>query len=264
MCIFMDGLVDYHTHSVLSDGSGVYEEMVQVAIKKGLSEIGFSDHICLREADWAVSSIDLPVMTEQISEIKEKYKDYITIRYGIEMDYFLGEESRLEEIINSLPLDYVIGSVHFIGDWNFDTDKSLYGKWDNDELYRIYFELIQKAARSKLFDVIGHLDIIKKFRVYPESNQKNLFEQTIKVLKESDCVVELNTGGLDRPCNEFTPNAELIKMCFAHGVPVTLGSDAHAVSQIGRHFDIAVDLLKETGYTGIVAFNKRGRNNLKI
>lgn len=260
----MIGLVDYHTHSILSDGKHSYEEMIRMAISKGLDEIGFSDHVCLKPVDWAISMIDIPVMTEQILDLRLKYQDQIKIRYGIEMDYFPGQEIELKELIESIPLDYVIGSVHFIDDWNFDTDKSLYGKWPNDQLYKDYFELIQQAAASGLFDIIGHLDIIKKFRVYPESNQDKLFEDTIKLIKKSNLVVELNTGGVDRPCAEFTPNLKLLEICFRHNVPVTLSSDAHMTIQIARHFGSAIELLKQIGYMEITGFNNRNRSMIRL
>jgi histidinol-phosphatase (PHP family) len=112
--------------------------MVRTAIEKGLDEIGFSDHVCLKPVTWAIEEIDLPVMSHQIMEIREKYDHLISVKYGIELDYFPGREEELHRIINSLPLDYVIGSIHFIGDWNFDGDTSLYGKWPNDELYAMY------------------------------------------------------------------------------------------------------------------------------
>ncbi|MDP3435418.1 MAG: PHP domain-containing protein, partial [Bacteroidota bacterium] len=68
----MIGMVDYHMHSILSDGKDSYEEMVRVAISKGLDEIGFSDHVCIKPVDWAISLIDIPVMTEQIMDLKIK------------------------------------------------------------------------------------------------------------------------------------------------------------------------------------------------
>src|SRR5512135_2813339 len=102
----MRGLVDYHMHSVLSDGSGSYEEMTLTAIEKGLVEIGFSDHVSLKPTQWSMQEIDLPVMTRQIEEIQEKYGHLINIRYGIELDYFPGMEEQMQAIINSLPLDY--------------------------------------------------------------------------------------------------------------------------------------------------------------
>ncbi|MDP3433438.1 MAG: histidinol-phosphatase HisJ family protein [Bacteroidota bacterium] len=257
-------MVDYHMHSILSDGRDSYEEMVRVAISKGLDEIGFSDHVCLKPVDWAISLIDIPVMTEQIMDLKIKYKNQIKIRYGIEMDYFPGSEKELKELIESLPVDYVIGSVHFIGDWNFDTDQSLYGKWPNDQVYGEYFELIQQAATSGLFDIIGHLDIIKKFRIYPESNQSKLFEDTIRIIKKHDLVVELNTGGIDRPCADYTPGPKLLEMCYRHNVPVTLSSDAHNANQIARHFESAINLLTQIGYQEIVGFKNRTRRMIRL
>jgi len=162
----MIGLVDYHMHSILSDGKNTYEEMAMAAIDKGLEEVGFTDHLCLKPVDWSMKQIDIPVMTSQISDLKEKLGGRINIRFGIEVDYLPGYEDELHELISQIPVDYVIGSVHFIDDWNFDTDQSLYGKWSNDELYEKYFTLVQEAAQSGLFDIIGHIDIIKKFRVY--------------------------------------------------------------------------------------------------
>jgi histidinol-phosphatase (PHP family) len=260
----MKGLVDYHMHSILSDGKDSYEEMVRLAISKGLDEIGFSDHVCLKPVDWAISLIDIPVMTEQILDLRLKYQGQINIRYGIEMDYIPGQETELNELIESIPLDYVIGSVHFIDDWNFDTDQSFYGKWPNDQLYEEYFELIQQASASGLFDIIGHLDIIKKFRIYPESNQDKLFEDTVKLIKKHNLVVELNTGGIDRPCAEFTPGPKLLEMCYRHDVPVTLSSDAHSATQIARHFESAVDLLIQIGYNEVVGFKNRDRRMIRL
>jgi len=260
----MVGLVDYHMHSLLSDGKNSYEEMVKAAIDSGLEEVGFSDHVCLKPVDWAVMPVDIPVMTEQILELRDKYSAQIKVRYGIEMDYFPGKEKEILKIISSLPLDYVIGSVHFIGDWNFDTDQSLYGKWTNDELYNMYYELIQLAAKSGLFDTIGHLDIIKKFRVYPESDQSQLLEQTLKVIKENNVVVELNTGGLDRPCAELTPSPEIVTLCYQHHIPMTISSDAHATNQIARHYETAINLMKKIGFEEIVTFENRARKMTRI
>ncbi len=260
----MIGLVDYHMHTVLSDGKNDHEEMVLSAIDKGLDEIGFSDHVCIKPVTWAMSAVDLPVMTNQIMAVRERFQNKITIRYGMEMDYFPGKEAELKQIIDSVPVDYVIGSVHFIDDWNFDTDQSLYGKWSNDELYAMYFRIVQQAVSSGLFDVIGHLDIIKKFRVYPESDLTELFEETIRLIAANKLVVELNTGGADRPCGEFTPGRMLLEMCYRHQVEITLGSDSHQRSQVARHYETAIDLLKEIGYTEIVAFENRQRRKIRI
>ncbi len=260
----MIGLVDYHMHSLLSDGANTYEEMIKHAISIGIDEIGFSDHVCIKPVDWAISLVDLPVMTRQIMELKERFADQITIRFGIEMDYFPGKEDEIREVINSLPLDYVIGSVHFIGEWNFDTDKSLYGKWPNDEVYRMYYEIVQQMAKSRLFDTVGHLDIIKKFRIYPETDQTRLIEDTLKIIKEYNLVVELNTGGIDRPCAEFTPSPAIIEKCHHQNIPLTLSSDAHKANQIARHYSSAIELFRKIGVKEIAKFEKRNRKMVRI
>ncbi|MEN6455954.1 MAG: histidinol-phosphatase HisJ family protein [Prolixibacteraceae bacterium] len=257
-------MIDYHMHSILSDGNNTYEEMILAGIEKGLDEIGLTDHVCLKMVPWAVAPVDLPVMTAQILELRDKYSKKIKVRYGIEMDYFPGREDEIESIINSLPLDYVIGSVHFIGDWNFDGDQSFYGKWSNDELYNIYFELVQLAAKSQLFDIIGHIDVIKKFRIYPESDQSRLFENTIRVIGENNMTVELNTGGLDRACNEFYPGPAVLKQCFLQKVPVTLSSDAHQSKQVYRHAESALTMLRETGFRELATFSRRKRSAIRI
>lgn len=257
-------MVDYHMHSVLSDGHNSFEEMVRAAVEKGFEEIGFSDHVCLKPVDWAIRMEDIPVMTSQILDLKSKYDNQINIRYGIEVDYFPEIEDKIQQLIDQVPVDYVIGSVHFIGNWNFDTDQSLYGKWSNDELYERYFELIQQAARSGLFDIIGHLDIIKKFRVYPESNQDLIFAETVRTIKENNLVIELNTGGMDRPCAEFSPSSKILDLCYKHHVPVTLGSDAHHSYQIGRYFESALSLLQQIGYNEIIGFHDRIRRVIRL
>jgi histidinol-phosphatase (PHP family) len=260
----MRGLIDYHIHSILSDGASSYEEMTLAAIEKGLDEIGFSDHVCLKPVTWAMQEVDLPVMTRQIMDIREKYGHMITIRYGIEIDYFPGKEEQLDSIIQSLPLDFVIGSVHFIDDWNFDSDESLYGKWSNDDLYERYFGLVQKAVQSRLFDTVGHLDLIKKFAIYPETDQTKLWEETAEIIRRSGMVVELNTSGLDKPCTEFYPGWHWLEILHAHEIPVTLGSDAHQPRQIARYYQQAVDLLKKTGYHQITTFHRRQKSKRKI
>ena len=260
----MSYLVDYHMHTTFSDGKETYPSYLEKARKMDLAEIGFTDHITLEPVDWCVKEVDYPVMKENLKSLCDDFSEDVQVRFGIEVDYFPDKEQELREIIAYFPVDYVIGSVHFIGNWNFDTDYSLYGKWSNDELYCMYFELIQKAAKSGLFDVIGHFDLIKKLQCWPESDQSHLYEETLKVLKEADVVMELNTSGLDRPCGEFFPNKKILEMAAKLGIPVTLGSDAHRPDQVGRHFETAIDFLKEAGYTKITRFRNRLRSEITI
>jgi len=260
----MSYMVDYHMHTTFSDGKDSYLSYLEVARKKDLAEIGFTDHITLAPVDWCVKEIDFPVMRENLKNLCNNFSEDVQVRFGLEIDYFPEKEEEIRQIISYFPVDYVIGSVHFIDEWNFDSDKSLYGKWPNNELYRMYFELVQQAAKSGLFDVIGHFDLIKKLQCWPETDQTSLFEETLKILKEANVVMELNTSGIDRPCGEFFPSREILSLACKLGVPVTLGSDAHQSSQVARHFDLAISILKEVGYTKITRFRNRQRGEIEI
>ena len=256
---------DYHMHTTLSDGHNTHEEMVLTAIEKGFDEIGFSDHFCIKQpCNWAVGADAISQLEEKIIEMKEKYSDRISILFGIEVDYFEDLEQEIRGSLQKFNFDYIIGSIHFLDNWNYDTDKSRYEEFSNDFLYEWYFSVLQKAAKSGLFDVMGHPDLIKKFRIWPETSKKQLFEETAAVFAESGVAFEINTSGKDRPCGEFFPGVELLKTFFNAGVPVTLGSDSHQKEQIGRHFDEARTILKEIGYTKITRFKNRKRVDVTI
>lgn len=257
--------IDYHMHTTLSDGHNTHEEMVLSAIGKGFDEIGFSDHFCIKQpCKWAVGAESIVHLEEKVVEMREKYGDQIQILFGIETDYFTDKQEEIRESLKRFNFDYVIGSVHFLDDWNYDTDKSRYGEFSNDFLYEWYFRELQNAAKSGMFDIMGHPDLIKKFRIWPETSKRKLFEETAGIFSESGVAFEINTSGKDRPCGEFFPGNELLEAFCNAGVPVTLGSDSHMKEQIGRHFDEARTILKEVGYTKITRFRNRKRDTVII
>jgi len=250
--------IDYHMHTILSDGHNTHEEMVISAIEKGFDEIGFSDHFCIKQpCSWAVGADTIAQLEEKVSEMREKYGDRISILFGIEVDYFNDREEEIRASLQPFNFDYIIGSIHFLDGWNYDTDKSRYTEFSTDFLYEWYFHELQKAAKSGLFDIMGHPDLIKKFRIWPETSKIKLFEDTATVFAETGVAFEINTSGKDRPCGEFFPGKELLKAFINAGVPVTFGSDSHQKDQIGRHFGEARTILKEMGYIKALRFVKR-------
>jgi len=257
-------MVDYHIHTILSDGKSTHEECLQYALKSGLKEIGFSDHVCLKFPDWATRKAHFEKMKSIIVELKQRKNLPFSIKFGIEADYFRGQEKAIEKSIALFPVDYVIGSIHYIGDWNFDTNPNDYKRVDIDRFYTEYYELLQEAAESKLFDFLGHIDIPKKFGFYPSFNLEPIYEQTARIFAQTDTVYELNTSGLDRTCKEFYPSDEFIKICFNHNVPITLGSDAHRANNIGKYFNQAVEKLKATGYRKMAVFTRRKRDYILL
>jgi histidinol-phosphatase (PHP family) len=159
-----------------------------------------------------------------------------------------------------------VGSVHFIGDWLIDSEEQIY-EWkrrDIDHVYQQYFSLVQNMAKSGLFDIVGHLDLVKKFNFRPKNDISGLMLETIEIIGKSKMCVEVNTGGLRKPCHEIYPSENLIKTCFDHGLPITLGSDAHSPQEVGADFDKTADFLRKIGYTEIVRFTRRKREFVRL
>jgi histidinol-phosphatase (PHP family) len=257
-------LPDYHMHTYLSDGKDTHEDMVSSAAFKGITEIGFTDHICLKPVGWAMDLSEIPTMVEKISALQADKNSAVVVKFGAEIDYYPGWEKQIGALIESIPFDFTIGSVHFIDDWNFDTDIRPYDQISIDKFYIDYFKLVQQSAKSGLFDVIGHCDLAKKFNYYPSFRLERHYEETAKVFRKSGVVVELNTSGRIKPCNEFYPSAVFLEKLAKYKVPITLGSDAHVEQNIGQFFDDAISELKALGYKEIVKFNKRKRELQRI
>lgn len=257
-------MVDYHMHTYLSDGKKTHKEFVQSAINKGLDEIGFSDHFSILPTDWNTDKKDVSKMREAIEELKNTNNLPIKIKFGAEVDYIPGKEKEIEKLIHSLPLDYVIGSVHFIDDWNFDTSPDQFQGKDIEELYHKYFSLLKKAVETDLYDIVGHADLIKKFDHRLESKPVKLYEELIDSIKKMDMVVELNTNGVNKPCREFYPDRDFMELCKQYEIPVLISSDAHKPEQVGQYFDEAINQLKSMGYLEIATFTERKRKMTEL
>jgi histidinol-phosphatase (PHP family) len=251
---------DYHTHTTFSDGISSHTSYLNQANYASIDQLGFSDHFSILDSHWSVANKDIQSMKEQVQSILMAENLPVQIKFGAEIDYIPGKERQIKELIQSMPFDYVIGSVHFIGNWNFDTDPQSFRGKDIDELYDQYYHLVRQSIHSGLYDIIGHIDLIKKFGHFPDSDPTRWHKKIIRSLKKMGPVVEVNTNGMNKPCGEFYPDKTFLQMCFHNNIPVTLGSDAHEANQIGQYFGKAKELLKNIGYRKIAFFDKRKRS----
>jgi len=195
-----------------------------------------------------------------------RQKASIPVRLGVEVDYLPGRESVTGRALAGFTFDYVIGSVHFLDGWDFTHPRYVdtYSTLDIDGLYEQYFVTVQRMAESRLFDIVGHLDVVKKFSFFPRRNWGALVSNTCRVLAEHGLCVELNTAGWRAPVEEAYPAAIFLKQCLSLGIPVTLGSDAHYPHDVGSGLQRAVSLLAGIGYTEIATFSNRKRIMLPI
>lgn len=257
-------LVDYHMHTPLCGHAvGEPEAYVERAIAVGLAEIGFSDHAPLvsgPDPRYTMKYEELPLYHRMMERIRKKFSSF-TIKVGIEADYIPGLEDKSRQILEAYPYDYVIGSVHFIDNWAFDDpDPSQVVKWrdrDIDTVYRDYYRLLRRSAQSGLFDIMGHVDLVKKFGHRPVGNLESEVKRTAEVFRDSNVTVEINTSGLRKPVKEIYPSLDVLKVYQRHGVPITFSSDSHDPGDVGRDFDKAAELARAAGYKEYRVF--RGR-----
>jgi histidinol-phosphatase (PHP family) len=262
-------ILDYHMHlrdereEVAHDVSAI-EPFVEAARRAGVDEIGFSEHVYyFRQTRplWHVPYhtercvYDLEPYVEAVLEAKQRG---LPVKLGLEVDYEPGREEETRELLAPYPWDYLLGSVHFIDGLGVDGAPRLIDAVGVDAAWRRYFEELGAAAGSGLFDSLPHPDLVKVFGARPDSGlEEELHDQVVEAIAAAGVAVEVSTAGLRKPVGELYPDPHLLALCGARGVPVTLASDAHVPSLVGRDFDLAFELLRAAGYTTITAFDQR-------
>jgi histidinol-phosphatase (PHP family) len=246
---------DYHIHTTFSDGRAKPEEYVEAAIRLGLNEIGFSEHLTLSAEPqrWSMNPARLSEYISYISSLKKRYPG-IAIRTGIELDFFPGKNKELSEICNAYPFDYIIGSVHYMGEQTVDLGPEFYIGKDINVIFENYFNLICEAISSGLFDIIGHVDLVRIHRFSPSNDISNLYEMVADSLARHNVTFELNTNGRNKPLGDFYPDRKYLHIFANHGAHVCVNSDAHYPVRVGQFFDEAYELLRINGFSEMSAF----------
>ena len=271
-------LVDLHSHTTLCNhATGSLEDYVEQAVALGIGEFGFSEHSPWMYQDrqkLAPDFDEMPQYFQRVEAVQRRYmsrnradrSSRIAIRLGIEMDYLPGKVEMAREYARTNDFDFIIGSVHHIGTWGFDQEsqQALFAQRDVREVYEEYFGLVIEMISTGLFDIVGHIDLVKKFGYRPQDGYLDLQESVVRVLRESEMAVELNTSGMDRPVKEFFPDQRFLALLYKYKIPVTLGSDAHAPSEVGRYFGEAVAQLKSVGYREVLTYEKRRRISVRL
>lgn len=251
---------DYHIHTTFSDGRSAPEDYIESALNAGLSEIGFSEHLTpfMPPQKWNMDPGNIGKYVEHIDSLRRSIKQ-VKVRTGLEVDFFPGREEETRAILSSLPLDYVIGSVHYQGDVTVDLGPEYYEGKDIDNLYYTFFETVNAAVRSRLFDIIAHCDLIRIYNYKPSRDTEPYYRKLARTMKKNNVAFEINTNGRNRPVGDFYPDRKFLHIFREENVPVCVNSDAHMPSRVGQYFDEAYRLLKDAGYTEMAVFENRKR-----
>jgi histidinol-phosphatase (PHP family) len=268
-------LTDYHVHlrpdepgttaeNYFTDANaGLYR---QAAERLGISELGVSEHIYRFEQ--ALDVWRHPFWVDNARDDIDAYCEFVRertdLRLGIEADFVPGGEDRTANLLEARELDYVIGSVHFLREEAVDMED--YSVWDKshspEDIWRRYFQTLGEAARSGLFDILAHPDLVKVWgrdRPIPEGDLRRYYELAIDGIAESGIAIEVSTAGLRKRASEIYPAPAFLQMCLDAGNPVALSSDAHRPQDIGRDYEQALALLESLGVSELCVFERRRR-----
>jgi histidinol-phosphatase (PHP family) len=254
--------IDLHNHTTLCNhATGTMEAYVEKAIELKIDVFGFSCHAPMNfETEYRMTLEQSKTYEKDVLTLKEKYKNDIKILLAYEVD-FMSDLKYLEQDILDANVDYLIGSVHFIDKWGFDNPEfiGVYKEKNIDEIWKKYFQAVSQMVKSGYFNVVGHLDLIKVFKFLPTTNIEDLALQTMKDIKKSDMILEVNSAGLRKPIKEQYPSYELLKLAYKLKIPITFGSDAHSIEQIGFGYEDIISLAKKIGYTKCVTFENKNK-----
>lgn len=272
-------LTDYHVHMIeTGDFSIEYlKKYIQQAERVGIRELGISEHAYFfKEAEriltneWAEArrAKNGQKMSDYLALFRAAQQEGMAVKMGIEMDYIPGKEEEIEKFIQAFPFDYVIGSVHWIDDWGIDLaiHRHLYDERDINEAYSAYFDQIVSLAESKLFDFVGHLDLIKIFKYKPADQEfvEEQYDRAVKALAASQTSIEISTAGLRKPVGEIYPDPILLQKCFDAGVTIVLSSDAHEPAHVGYEYGQALELARSVGYTEVQVITGRKKESYPL
>lgn len=273
-------LVDYHMHlerAGISHANAM--RFLDRALAHGISEIAFTEHAYnFREC---APMLNRPVyvaehghgfrLDDYVSLVESMKAEGLPVKLGIEFDYI---DETIEDVAKFLeeghPWDLVIGSVHWIGEWGFDLDPGSWGKVDVGWAYAMYFERACSAAKSGVFDVLGHPDVIKVFGARlptgPETcvRYEEYCDALASAASATGTCLEVSSAGLRRSASEPYPAMALLKRAHEQGVGITLASDAHEPEEVGSHYDELVEWVRTAGYSNVNVFDGRAATEVGI
>jgi histidinol-phosphatase (PHP family) len=264
---------DYHVHESHSRDApdATLQAIIREAEKRGIREIALTSHLIVSGPD-VYLGVQMDELDEYFQGIEKAQDDTgVVLRAGLEVDYFPGEEKRLGKIIEEHPLDYSLGSVHYVNGVDIGSRVQARSFFEGRPLHEAadeYFTVWRMAAETGLFDVLAHPDYWRKFlhtaRGEPAAFEEygSVYREALRVLAEESVGLEVNTSSTKVGLTDFYPVQGFLRAAYAAGVnTVTVGSDTHSPSTLGRRLDEAAASLSRAGFETISTF--KGRRNQK-
>jgi histidinol-phosphatase (PHP family) len=269
-------LTDYHMH--LAGDDDAYDaasfsdehigRYVAAARERGIDEIGFTDHVFrFREAHgW----FDHPLwQADAVAELAAYHAGVTAardagapVKAGLEVDWLSGRAADIRAAVDGYEWDYLLGSVHWVDGLAVDWELApIWERYAAADVWRLYTNELCAAAASGIYDSMSHPDLAKVFGQRPPEPER-LYAEIADAFAAAGVCAEVSTAGYRRQLGELYPSPVLLRMLCERGVPVTLGSDAHAPEGVGRDFLRALGELRQAGYRTLTAFDRRQRRQV--
>ena len=266
--------VDYHVHTYYSDDSDYpMEDVVKDAIRMGMDEICFTDHVDYgAKVDWdsgeeipyceglAMVNVDYPAYVEEFRKLQAAYADRIRLKMGLEFGMQVHTIPQFEKLFKRYPFDFIILSVHQVENKGFWSQEFQQGRTQKEYNERYYEELLQLVRVYRDYSVLGHLDLIvryDKMGVYPFRNVKHYVEEILTEVIKNGNGIEINTSSKRYGLADSTPSREILQMYHDMGGKIlTLGSDSHVPAHLGSHMEESKALLKDIGFQSFCTYEK--------
>jgi len=268
--LHLTGIVDYHCHCDYSiDAEGSVSDFCQAAVKRNLAEICFTTHYDTNPiSDGNSNFINVkgkkvpatpenlkPYVDDVLQAANDFYFEGLSVKLGIEIGWYDGCEENIQKLLDRYPFDYVLCGIHELENICFccrSSYEKCFERFTPEKAVEKYFQQVQNAARSELFDNIAHLAYYLKYgrQYYGDSllsAHLPYIEDTFKVLVQHKAGIEINTSAIRHGLDHFYPTVEIINSAKKAGVEIMfLGSDAHKPEQVGFEFEMAASLVPDT------------------
>lgn len=260
-------LCDYHVHTIYSDDS-VYkmEDVIKDGIKKGINELCFTDHVdygIKRDVDdplgpiylngQPISNVDYPEYYKEYLYLKEKYKDQMTLKFGLEFGIQVHTIPKYNALFKQYPFDFIILSIHQVDDLEFWTGDYQKGRTEKEYYERYYQELYDVVNLYHDYSVLGHMDLIKRYDDHDDydsfNNHKEMITQILETVIKDGKGIEINTSSVRYEIGDLTPSRDILKLYLKlGGTIITIGSDSHQEDHLGAYIEDTKRELKELGF----------------
>ncbi len=231
---------------------------------RGVRELAITEHVhrFALAHDWHPNPWWREEATEDIdaycAALERARAEGLPVLVGVEMDWLPDRVSEIAGVVRGRPFDIVLGSVHWLRERAVDhPDYLAWDTLDAEEIWERYLDELVAAARSGLFDVLAHIDLPKVFGHAPPASARARWPEVIAQIAQTGVAVECSSAGLRKPVRELYPNPDLLGLCAAAGIPVTLASDAHRPEDVAADYPTAVAALGAAGYTQLTRFAGR-------